>query len=150
MEQKLHGMAMSKMRKWIIGVIGGLVFIPLLPIIAALLSSGSLAGYYQDVRCACGHDSYIHIDGDSYYQYSPGHGMPEQHLFDARPRDGGWELMAVRPPDRFWSPTQEYQVAPRLRIENGDLYESWTGTNWTRHARVYNPWPIWFAQWLGK
>jgi len=76
--------------------------------------------------------------------------MPEQHLFEIRPHDGEWELIALRPPDPFWSPTQENRATPRLRIENGDLYESWTGTNWTRHTRVYNVWPIWFAKLLSR
>ena len=141
---------MSSMRKWIAGAAVGLVIIPLLPMIDAILSRGSLRGYYEDGRCACGHDSYVHIEGDRYWQYSPGHGMPEQHLFNVRPCDDGWELIAVYAPDRVWSPVQESQVTPRLRIQNGDLYESWAGTNWTRHARVYNPWPVWFAKWLAR
>jgi len=36
---------------------------------------------------------------------------------------------------------------PRLRFQGGDLYVSWSGgTNWARHARVYNPWRIWIAR----
>src|SRR6266508_2242932 len=41
----------------------------------------------------------------------------------------------------------EGKVVGRLRLHDGALWEQWSGrTNWTRHARVYNPWPIWLAR----
>jgi len=49
----------------------------------------------------------------------------------------------------WWSPTstEEGTVVGRMRIQDGDLWTTFSGsTNWTRHARVYNYWPIWLAK----
>jgi len=50
--------------------------------------------------------------------------------------------------DMYWSPLEgEDRVIARLRIRDGALYESWgSSTNWTRRARVINPYRVWIAK----
>jgi hypothetical protein len=107
-------------------------------------------GYFYAGRCICGHDSFIRIQGDGYFKYSPGHGVPEQRAFTLRPRDGGWEALGLPHSDRYWSPLEgEDKVIGQLRLRDGALYESWgRSTNWDRFPRAYNIWRIWVAKLL--
>ena len=106
-------------------------------------------GYFEAGRCTCGNDIYIHITGDSYLTYSPGHGVPEHCSFALRRKEKEWEILALAPPDGYTSPMKEGEVVGRLRFQNRDLYFSGVHTtNWTRHERVYNVWDIWIAQLL--
>ena len=107
-------------------------------------------GYFYDGRCVCGHDCFVRIQGDGYFKYSPGHGVPEHREFTLRPRDGGWEVLGLPHSDLYWSPLEgEDKVIARLRFRDGALYESWgSTTSWKRLPRAYNIWRIWVAKLL--
>jgi hypothetical protein len=135
-------------RKWTIVALGPVLALVLLPIALSAFSSRSPHIYYEGGRCACGHDTFIRVTKDGYFQYSPGHGVPEHRSFTIRPHDGEWEVLGLPHSDMYWSPLEgEDKVIARLRIHDGALYESWGGsTNWTRRARVINPYRVWFAK----
>jgi hypothetical protein len=118
------------------------------PIVFTALSTRGTGGYFEDGRCACGNDIFVRIQGNGYYRYSPGHGMPESRSFTIRRHDDEWEVMGLPHSDLYWSPLEgENKVIGRLRFHDGALFESWgNGTNWTRHARIYNPYRIWIAK----
>ena len=121
------------------------------PIVYMALLSRSDCGYFADTRCICGHNCYIHIKSDGYHQYSPGHQVPEHRSFDLRRgQNGEWELLALAPPAGAWSPVAEGDVVARIRFHDKAMYMAWSGNNWERHARIYNPWPIWIAQVLRR
>jgi hypothetical protein len=138
---------MTTRRKVIIAGLGAVLAVFLAPI---AWSAFGTHGYFYDGRCVCGHDCFIRIEGDGYFKYSPGHGVPEHRAFSLRPHDGEWELVGLASSDRFWSPLQgEEKVVARLRLRDGALYESWGGTtNWVRRPRVYNIWQVWAAKLL--
>jgi hypothetical protein len=121
---------------------------------AALASVARFAlgtgGYFYSGRCVCGHDCYVHIQGDGYFSYSPGHEVPEYRKFKLRRTADGWDVMGLPHSDMYWSPLEgENRVVARLYFRDGALYESW-GTNWNRLPRVYNVWRIWAAKLLKK
>ena len=124
------------------------VVVYLTPILFTAATVRDVDGYFQAGRCACGYDLFIHITGDGYARFAPGHGETGRRLTCAlRPRAGGWELLALGPPDGMWSPVEKDAVVGHLRFQDGALWESYSGgTNWTRHARVYNLWPIWWTE----
>lgn len=143
---------MTTTRKWTIGTAITLGVVLVAPIVSTALSASGTSGYFEDGRCACGHDSFVRIKDGGYFQYSPGHGVPEHRSFTIRAHDGEWEVLGLPHSDAYWSPLEgEDRVIARLRFRDGALYESWgTSTNWTRHARVYNPYRIWIARLLDK
>jgi hypothetical protein len=105
-------------------------------------------GYFYAGRCICGHDSFVRIQGDGYFKYSPGHGVPEERAFTLRPRDGGWDVMGLPHSDLYWSPLEgENRVIARIQFRDSALNESWgSSTNWTRLPKVYNIWRVWWAK----
>ena len=107
-------------------------------------------GYFYAGRCICGHDSFIRIQGDGYFTYSPGHGVPEQRAFTVRPREVGWDVLGLPHSDMYWSPLEgKDKVIARLLLRDGALYESWgSSTNWQRLPKAYNIWRIWAAKLL--
>lgn len=138
---------MARTQKLMIAAVATVMLALLAPTVFTVLTARGTSGYFHDGRCMCGHECFIRIEGDGYFQYSPGHGMPEQRVFALRSHNGEWEMLALRPRDDAWSPVEEGKVVARLRFQGGALYKSWSGTtNWTRHARVYNKWPIWLAE----
>ncbi len=118
------------------------------PILFSALSGGGTHGYFEAGRCLCGHDCFIHIRDDGYYQYSPGHGVPEHRSFAIRPHGGEWEILGLPHSEMFWSPLEgEDKVIARFQIRDGALFTAWgNSNNWTRHARVYNPYRIWIGK----
>jgi hypothetical protein len=97
-----------------------------------------------------GDDIFIHIVGNRYFNYSPGHGVPERLSYNLRQRGDEWEMLALAPPPNAWAPIREGEVIARLKIRDGALYECWSGANWTRIPRVYNPYRIWIAKLFKK
>lgn len=138
---------MSTGQKFLVAAFGAALTIFVAPI---AWSAFSMHGYFYVGRCICGHDSFVRIQGDGYFKYSPGHGVPERRAFKLRPRDGGWEVLGLPHSDLYWSPLEgEDRVIARLRLGDGALYESWgTSTNWTRLPRAYNIWRVWWAKLL--
>lgn len=131
-------MAISKRRAAAVAV-GTLLAVFLAPIV---WSAFGIQGYYDGGFCNCGYPIYIHMRGDGYYQYSPGHGQPEQLVFTLRQRDNEWVALKG-----------DGNVLVRYRIESGALCESFSRTgaaNWTRHARVYNVWRVLVPQLLSR
>jgi hypothetical protein len=129
-------------------VIGAVAVVFLAPILFALLSASGMRGYFEDGRCACGYASFIHITSDDYFVDAPLHGMPEDRVYLLHQRGDEWDAEALPSPaiaDNFTAMAAN-TLTPRFRVEGGDLYTSWSGSNWTRHARVYNPWRIWLAR----
>jgi hypothetical protein len=139
-------------RKWIVGAVIMLGLVLISPIVFTALSGNSTHGYFEGGRCLCGHDSFIRIEGGGYFQYSPGHGVPERRSFNVRLHGEEWEVLGHPLSDTYGSALQgEGEVLARLRFREGALFEAWgSGTNWTRHARVYNPYRVWIAKWLNK
>jgi len=128
--------------------VGTVAVVVLVPIVFALLSVGAMRGYFEDGRCACGYDSFIHLQAGGYFIDTPRHGMPERRVWMLQRQGGEWVAEAVPSPpmtDNF-AAIPPSQATPKLRLEGGDLYTSWSGTNWTRHPRVYNPWRIWLTR----
>ena len=119
----------------------------LAPVAWSALGTG---GYFYDGRCICGHDCYVRIQGDRYFSYSPGHGVPEHQKFTLRRSADGWDIMGLPHSDMYWSPLEgEDKVIGRIRYHGGALYESWgSSTNWSRLPRAYNVWRIWAAKLL--
>jgi hypothetical protein len=92
---------------------------------------------------------YIHVKGDGYFQFAPGHNMPEHLCYKLRQHADEWEAVALGSPDGLWSSKKEGDVVMRLLLKDGALYESWSGsTNWTLHARIYFPLHVWTAKLL--
>ncbi len=120
------------------------------PIFFQAVFTSAMRGYFEDSRCACGYDSFIHVRSGGYFDETPLHGMGERQGFTLRRAGEEWELLTLPPPTNsafivFGPPAGE--VAGRVRIQGGDLYLAFAGrTNWTRHARIYNPWRIWLAR----
>jgi len=142
----------TKRKWWMVGAVITIGVILASPIVFTAVSPGGTGDYFEDGRCACGNDIFIRIEGDGYYRYSPGHGVPERRSFTIRRHDDEWEVMGLPHSDLYWSPLEgENKVIARLRFRDGALFESWgSSTNWTRHARVYNPYRIWIAKLLDK
>jgi len=115
-------------------------------------SAHGTSGYFFNGRCACGNDCYMRIQGDGYFSYSPGHGVPEYRKFTLRRTADGWDVMGLPHSDMYWSPLEgEDKVIGRLHLHDGALYESWgSSTNWTRLPRAYNVWRVWVAKLLKK
>jgi hypothetical protein len=134
-------------RKLIISVLGLAIALFLVPIIWSALCQPS---YFCEGRCACGNDIFVRIQGDGYFRYSPGHGVPEHRAFRLRAREGGWEILGLSHSDLFWSPLEgEDKVIGRVHYQGNALYESWGGSaNWMRLPRVYNVWRVWAAKLL--
>ena len=78
--------------------------------------------------------------------------MPEHRVFILRQHDDEWEALTETKPkgQELESFLPEGQVIARLRFREGALFESFHGTNWTRHARIINPYGIWWAKLLHK
>lgn len=133
----------------LIAAAGGVALIVILtPIVRSAFGA---SGYYVGGRCACGNETFIRIERDAYFKYSPGHSVPEERAFSLRAHGTELEVLAVRPPDGAWASANEGQVLAKLRFQDGALYESWAGsTNWVRHERVHNPWRVWLAKLLDK
>jgi hypothetical protein len=139
---------MTTRRKVIVAAAGTLVVVFLTPI---AWSAWGAHGYFDGGRCTCGNPIFIRIRDDGYFRYSPGHGVPEHRAFALRRRDGGWDVLGLRPPDGVWSPVAEGEAVARMRLQDGALYESWDSTtNWTRRARVYNVWRVWIPEFLSQ
>jgi len=134
-------------RKRAIGIVS-LATILLLPIAYTAFFAHGTNAYFECGRCMCGHDIFVHVVGDRYYHYSPGHGHPEYLCYNLRQRGDGWEMLALAPPPYAWTSFREGEVVARLKIHDGAIYECWSGTNWTRFPRVYNPYRIWIAKLL--
>src|SRR5690242_1373932 len=93
------------------------------------LSRSHLGGWFDGYQCACGLSVYIHVKGDRYFQYAPGHHMPEHLCYNLRPHGDEWEAVEIRRPESAWSSlTKEGDVVARLRLSEGALYESWSGS----------------------
>ena len=139
---------MSATRKWTVVAIITLTILAFLPLVFKSVSTPGGGVYYEGGRCICGHDIFIRIQGDGYFHYSPGHGVPEYKAFTIRSHDGEWEVLGLPHSDLYSSPLEgENRVIARLRIHEGALYESWDGgINWARHARVLNPYRVWIAK----
>ena len=107
-------------------------------------------GYFYAGRCICGHDSFVRIQGDGYFTYSPGHQVPEHRAFALRPREDGWEVLGLPHSQMYRSPLEgEDKVIAHVRFRDGALYETWgSSTNWTRLPKAYNVWRIWAAKLL--
>ena len=130
-----------------IGIVS-LVTILLLPIAYTTFFRHGTNAYFEEGRYMCGHDIFIHIAGDRYFRYSPGHGTPEYLCCSLRQRGDEWEMLALAPPPYAGTSFREGEGVARLKIRDGALYECWSGTNWTRFPRVYNPYRIWIAKLL--
>ena len=122
------------------------------PLVLTVLPTGGAHVYYDDGRCVCGHDTFIRISSNGYFKYAPGHGVPERREFSVRPHGDEWEVLGLPHSAWSWSPLEgEDKVIARVRIRDGALYESWgSSTNWTRHARIHNPYRIWIAKLMEK
>jgi hypothetical protein len=140
---------MSTRQKLILTGLGATfaVFVFVAPIV---WSASGKQGYFYSGRCLCGHDSFVRIQGDGYFNYSPGHGVPETRSFSLRPRDDGWDLFGRPHSDAYWSPLEgEDKVIAHIRFHDGALFESWdNGAHWRRLPRAYNVWRIWVAKLL--
>jgi hypothetical protein len=116
-------------------------------LVAGAISFNGSGVYYERGRCSCGHPIFIRIAGDGYFSFSPGHGVAEHREYNLRRNNGGWDKLALPPPDGFESVIKEGSIVGRVRLENGALYETW-GTNWVRCPRVYNNWRLHIAKLL--
>jgi len=107
-------------------------------------------GYFYAGRCICGHDSFVRIQGDGYFKYSPGHGVAEDRAFTIRRRANGWDLLIPPHSAMFSSPLDgQDKVIAHLSFRDGALYESWgSSTNWERLPKAYNIWRIWVPKLL--
>lgn len=116
-----------------------------------LWSTFSPHAYFEAGRCGCGHRILVRLKDDGYYNYSPGHGMPEYRAYGLRRQADEWEVFALPQPSGFWSPRKEGEVVARVRMRpGGGLCESWgSKTNWVRLPRVYNLWRVWWAEATG-
>jgi hypothetical protein len=56
-------------------------------IVFTAVAAGGTRGYFEGGRCVCGHDIFIRVEGNGYFKYSPGHGVPEHRSFTVRPHD---------------------------------------------------------------
>lgn len=143
---------MTTRRKWMIAVAVTMGAALVSPIIFTVLSAKGNGGYFVGGRCACGNDIFIRVEGDGYFKYSPGHGVPERRSFTVHWHNSEGDVMGLPHSDMYWSPLEgENKVIGRLRFHEGALFESWgSSTNWTRLPRVYNPYRIWIAKLLDK
>jgi hypothetical protein len=138
---------MKTTRRILAVALGTVAMIVLTPILLQFLSTGAMRGYFEDGRCACNYESFIHLRGDGYFDEAPLHGMGEQQLFTLHRRSEEWELRSLPSAANSSFAVFAQDVTVRARIQSGDLYLAYAGrTNWTRHARVYNPWRIWLAR----
>jgi len=123
----------------------------LLPVALAVLSPHGTACYFDGGRCACGHRIYLRLVGDGFYDYSPGHGVPEYRKFTLRPNTNGWDVIRVNDPryDEVYSQLSPTGVVAQAWIDKGELCERWSTSSRVLHyARIYNPWPIWLGKLL--
>ena len=143
---------MTAKRKWMIGAAITLGVTLVSPIIYTAVSARGTGGYFDGGRCACGNDIFIRVEGDGYFKYSPGHGVPERRSFAVHWHNGVGDVMGLPHSDLYWSPMEgENKIIGRLRFRDGTLFESWgSSTNWTPRSRVYNPYRIWIAKLLDK
>jgi hypothetical protein len=110
---------MRTRQKLIIAGLGGALTVFVAPI---AWSAFGTRGYFYAGRCICGHDSFVRIQGDGYFTYSPGHGVPEDRAFRLRPREHRWDVLGLPHSDMYWSPLEgEDRVIARLRFRDGAL-----------------------------
>ena len=140
---------MKRWQKWFFLGLGSACVVFVAPIVWSM--SGS-RGYFYEGRCFCGYDTFVRVQGDHYFKYSPGHGIPEHPAFTLRARDGGWDVLGLPHSDMYYSPLEgENKVIGHIRISEGVLYQSWdSSTNWQRHPRVYNVWRVWAAKFMDR
>ena len=141
------GRSMTTPRKLVLVSLGAALIVFLAPV---AWSAFGTHGYFCDGRCICGNDVFVRIRGDGYFNYSPGHGVPEHRAFTLRAQGDGWEVMGLPHSDLYSSPLEgENKVIARIRFHDGALYESWGSSgNWTRLPKVYNIWRVWWAKLL--
>ena len=140
---------MTNRRKLLLASLGAAVIVVAAPVAGSAFGTH---GYFCAGRCACGNDIFVRLQGDGYFKYSPGHGVPEHHAFTVRAQGDGWEVIGPPPSELHSSPSEaDNQVLARIRLQDGALYESWGGsTNWTRLPRVYNVWRVWWPRLLNQ
>jgi hypothetical protein len=115
----------------------------------AAVTRRNIGGWFEHGRCICGHTVYVHLHGDGYFTYAPGHGVPEHRDYNIRHNGSDFDVVALRPPDWAFSPTPEGKIVARLRVKNGAVYECWSSTtNWTCLKPVPAPFRIWLAKLL--
>jgi hypothetical protein len=136
---------MKTARRILTVALGALVLGILAPIVYQALSAGQMRGYFENSWRPSSSRSFILIKDDGCYAETPQQGMVE--LIGPLRREGDAWLLQPRPPEALFSVIPHEYDARCLRIQDGDLYEALAGTtNWTRHARVYNPWRVWLAR----
>jgi hypothetical protein len=137
---------MPRLLKPILIRVGIVAAVFLAPII---WSAFGLHGYFEGVRCWCDYPNYYYFQDNKLCELTPGEGNWGRPLYSLRPVAGGWEARNIAPtphPTSF-AVVKGGELVLRLRMQGGDLYESWgSGTNWIRHARIYNVWSVWFQQ----
>jgi hypothetical protein len=127
----------------------------LAPIVSTSFSRGP-SGYFYEGRCMCGHEIFIHLKGDGYFSYSPGHGAPEHRIFTLKPVNGPdiseWEASSDESTfGNTWTLPGEQRPTMHIRIENGALVQYYPRNEYSagykaRLPRVHNVWRIWFPQ----
>jgi hypothetical protein len=122
--------------RWLLQVAAGGALLFTLPIAATFFGSRGVAGCYETgVRCGCGHQLFIYIEGSGYYDLVPGHKQKRLR----------YSLQSVGPGE--WVARKNGTNAFRLRLENGEVYRTFAGeTNWFREERVVNLWRVWIPQ----
>jgi hypothetical protein len=139
---------MTLVKRRIVIALGTGLVIFIAPIIWSAMATH---GYYENGRCLCGFSGCLYFNDNTLYQSTPEHGYPDRPLYSLRPVADGWEATRIVPPSNpmvfmEFNSTSGAGKPGHLRLQGGDLYESWQGgTTWTRHARIYNVWSVWLT-----
>ena len=137
----------GKFLVWGFGILLTIYFAPIA--FTGVEPVGSSRLYFYRGRCVCGNPIYCRVDGENYFEYSPGHRHPEACAFGLKAHDGQWDMIRLAPPEGTWAIIPEGSIVGHLKIDHGSLYET-KGTNWVKLSRVYDPWPIWYGKYFGR
>ena len=133
-----------------------LLFYPLLLAVIFLApiiwSSFGLNGYFLEGRCICGYNIYAYFHDGELWTCCPGHGSNEPR-YAVQTSGDGWvlgEIVSPRDTNQYYFSVHSVtngEFAGRLRLQNGDLYQSSThNTNWSRLPRLWNIWAFWWER----